>query len=263
MATFDGKVAWITGGGSGLGRALALEMASRGASVAVSGRRQEKLDEVVAALAAAGHRGLAVPCDVTDEASVQAAVDRVVSELGQLDVCVANAGFSVTGRVERLTAADWRRQFETNVIGVAITARAALPALKQTGGRLALVGSVAAYVTAAGLAPYSGSKAAVRAMGEALWLELQGTGVSCTTIHPGFVESDIARVDNEGVYHADRDETRPAKLLWRTDDAARVMARAIDRRKREFVFTGHGRIVAFLARHTPWLLMQILKRVKV
>ena len=119
---FDGKVVWITGGGSGIGKALALQFAKEGGIVAVSGRREERLQEVVDAITAKGGKGLAVRCDVTDEASVAEAVQRVVRSLGGIDVAVANAGFSVAGRVEKLSAADWRRQLDVNVIGAAMTA---------------------------------------------------------------------------------------------------------------------------------------------
>jgi len=77
--------------------------------------------------------------------------------------------------------------------------------------------------------------------------------VSCTTLHPGFVESNISRVDNEGNFHPDRDDQRPEKLMWPTRKAALVMFRAIDKRKRDYFFTGHGKFFAFIARHWPGL----------
>ncbi len=242
---------WITGGGSGIGRELALAFAREGAAVAVSGRRQERLDEVAAELDATAGSGLAVHCDVTDEESVAAAVATVVESLGRLDVAVANAGFAVAGKVETLSAADWRRQFETNVIGLTSTARAAIPHLKQTQGRLALVGSVSSFVAMPGVGPYHSSKYAVRAIGQTLSMELHGSGVSCTTIHPGFVESEIAQVDNRGRFNPKRPDRRPAKLMWAADRAARVMVNSIHRRQRERVFTGHGRVIGWIGRHMP------------
>ncbi|MGB5284439.1 MAG: SDR family oxidoreductase [Polyangiales bacterium] len=127
---FENKVVWITGGGSGIGRALALAFANEGAAVAVSGRREERLHEVVQELKSRGAKGLAVRCDVADEASVAEAVQKVVRTLGGLDVAVANAGFSIAGRIEKLSAADWRRQLDVNVIGAAMTARYAIPHLR-------------------------------------------------------------------------------------------------------------------------------------
>lgn len=250
---FEDQVVWITGGGSGIGRSLALAFADAGAAVAVSGRRLERLKLVAAEIQGKGGKAQAVQCDVTDEASVKAAVDQVLAEFGKLDVAVANAGFSVAGKVEKLSAEDWRRQLNVNVVGAAMTARYALPALKETRGRLVLVASVSSMLATPGMGAYSASKYAVRAIGQTLSIELHGTGVTCTTIHPGFIESEIAQVDNRGVYDAKREDTRPKRLMWRTDRAAKVMLDAVASRKREYTFTGHGKVGAFVGRHMPGL----------
>jgi NAD(P)-dependent dehydrogenase (short-subunit alcohol dehydrogenase family) len=202
---------------------------------------------------ALGRRGIAVSCDVTDDESVAAAVERVVTELGALDIAVANAGWAVNGRIVDTTAEQWRKQLDVNVVGAAITARHAIPHLEKSKGRLALVGSVAAFLGLAGNGAYSASKWAIRAIGQTLSIELAKTGVSCTTIHPGFVESEIAMVDNEGVFRENKKDRRPKKLMWSADAAARTMASAIYRRKREHVFTNHGKLGAFVGQHFPGL----------
>jgi NAD(P)-dependent dehydrogenase (short-subunit alcohol dehydrogenase family) len=250
---FENQVVWITGGGSGIGRALAFAFADEGAAVAISGRREERLLEVLRELEARGCKALAVRCDVTDEASVAGAVQKIVGALGGLDVAVANAGFSVAGRIEKLSAADWRRQLDVNVIGVAMTARYAIPHLRERNGRLVLIGSVASMMPTPGVGAYAASKHAVRAIGQTLAIELHGSGVTCTTIHPGYVESEIAQVDNQGRFDASRKDSRPKNLMWPADRAARVMLDAIAKRKREHVFTGHGKVGAFAGRHMPGL----------
>ena len=106
---FQDQVAWITGGGSGIGRDLALAFAEEGAVVALSARRQERLELVAAEIEGNGGRAFIVPCDVTDESSVEGAVQQVVETLGRLDVAVANAGVSVVGEIAKLSAEDWRR----------------------------------------------------------------------------------------------------------------------------------------------------------
>jgi len=257
---FEGGVAWVTGASAGIGRAVALELARRGADVAVSARRIERLEALAAEIGKLGRRALAVACDVTHEDEIRKAAARVREVFGRLDVAVANAGFGVSGRIETLSADDWRRQLETNVIGVAITAREALPALRETRGRLALVGSVSGMLATPGSGAYCASKYAVRAIGQTLSLELHGSGVSCTTLHPGFVASEIAQVDNRGVFHPERTDRRPARLMWPTERAARVMVEAIRRRRREVVFTGHGRAAAFLGRHAPGLVHLAMTR---
>lgn len=260
MSRFEGLVTWITGGGSGIGRALALELARQGADVAVSGRRSERLDAVVGEVETLGRRAYAVTCDVTDEASVQAAAVAVAAEFGRIDVAIANAGWSLSGRFETLTAEDWRRQFDVNVVGAASTIRAALPHLLETQGRAVFVSSVMGFLSMSGQGAYAASKFAIRAMGLALSQELHGTGATCTTISPGFVESEIAQVDNQQRFRAEREDRRPAKLMWSSEKAARVMAKAIYARKREYVFTGHGKVAAFLGKHTPSLVHLALTR---
>lgn len=257
---FEGKTAWITGGGTGIGKALAIELAREGADVAVSGRRVEKLAETIDAIEQLGQVGVAVPCDVTDEQDVSRTVDAVHEQLGRLDVAVANAGFGVVGPVETLTAEDWRRQLDVNVVGAALTAKHALAYLRESKGRLGLVGSVAGFVPLAKNGAYVASKWAVRGLGATLAVELAGSGVSCTTMHPGFVESDIHKVDNAGNVREDKKDKRPQNLLWPTDKAARVMARALHRRRTELVFTGHGKVGAFLGQHFPGLTVLAMSR---
>lgn len=253
MSTYQGAVVWITGGGTGLGRAMALEFARQGADIALSGRRREPLDEAAEEITRLGRTAIVVPCDCTDEAQVEAAVAAVIERFGKLDVAVANAGFSVNGPVQSLSADDWRRQLDINVVGAALTARHAIPHLVKTKGRIALVGSVAGLVYFPGFAAYQASKAAVLALGRTLAMELAPMGVSCTVLQPGFVSTDIAKVDNQGHFDPTRRDPRPANLMWEAQPAAEVMVRAITRRRVEFTFTGHCRIGAWLGRHLPWL----------
>ncbi len=260
MRAFDGKVAWITGGGSGIGREIALELARQGARVAVSGRRADRLDEVVAACTALGAQALAVPCDVSQEADCAAALQAILERFGVLDVCVANAGYALSGRVDELTDAQWRAQFDVNVFGLLNTVRVAMPQLKLSKGRMVLVSSVAAFVHARKNGAYNASKAAVRAIGETLSAELGTSGATCTTVYPGFVHSEIGQVDNQGVFRAERKDPRPAALMWPTDKAARVIVRAAAQRKREFVFTGHGKAIVLLSRWFPSLAAMLARK---
>jgi len=257
---FNNKVVWITGASAGIGRAMALEFAKQGALLALSARRVERLDALAEELAGQGCEALAVPCDVTDEEAVAEAVAQVIQRFGRLDVAIANVGFGVAGPMEKITAEQWRRQLDVNVVGAAMTARHALPELRKTGGRLALVCSVAGFLAAPKSGPYSASKYALRAMGQTLSVETHGTGVSCTLLHPGFVESEIAQVDNEGHFDPSRKDRRPQRLMWTAEDAATVMVKAIHKRKREYVFTTHGRIFAFLGQHFPGVTHFLLTR---
>ena len=202
---------------------------------------------------------MALPCDVTQSETLEVSVRQIVDTFGALDVAVANAGFSVSGPMSTLTEQDWRRQLDTNVIGAAMTIRAAMPELMKTKGRAVLIGSVASMFTYPAGGAYCASKAALRAIGQALAIELASTGVSATTLHPGFVESEIAQVDNEGRFDPGRRDPRPQRLMWTSERAARVMLKAIYKRKRELTFTVHGVVATWIARHFPALAFRIAR----
>jgi short-subunit dehydrogenase len=248
---FKNKIIWITGASSGLGRYMAYEFAKQGAKLALSARRKDQLDEVLAIVRSLGGEGLVVPCDVLVEKEIEDAVQAIVKHYGRMDVTIANAGYGVVGKIKNLSTQEWRRQLDVNVIGLALTFKYAYPHLQESKGSIVLIGSVATYVPNPGVGAYGASKAAVHSIGQTLHLELKGTGVNCTVIHPGFVDSDIARVDNQGILHPDNKDPRPANLMWPTDKAAKVMVRAIAKKKKVYVFTGHGKVLAFIGQHFP------------
>lgn len=248
----QGKSVLVTGASSGIGAAVARELALHGANLVLAARRRDRIDALAAELSGRV-RALAVEVDVTRDGSVETAVAAAERDLGGLDVAFANAGFAVTGRLDRLGLDDYRRQLETNLFGVLRTVYAALPALKRSRGQLAIMGSVSGHVPTPGLSPYNMSKFAVRALAEDLHDELAPEGVGVTLLSPGFVVSDIGRVDNQGRRHEEDGSRVPAWLKMPTDEAARQIVAAIETRRREAVITGHGRVAVFLYRHAPWL----------
>lgn len=254
------KVVWITGASSGIGKAMAFEWVRLGYKVAISSRRKELLDKIAEEIKHLGGEAFVIPCDILEETAIKNAVHEIIKTWGRLDVVVANAGFGVFGSISRLTAKDWSRQFQGNVIGLALTVKYALPYLKKNNGRIGLVGSVSAYIPNPNLGAYGASKAAVHSIGQTLQIELKGTGVSCTTLHPGFVVSEIARIDNDGFWHPDLPDLRPSSLIWPTDKAAKVMVKAILKRKRIYVFTIHGKIIVLLQRWFPGLMRLIISK---
>ena len=190
---------------------------------------------------------------MTIDGDLERAAAATRAAYGRIDVVVANAGFGVVGPVERLALADYRRQFETNVFGVLRTVHATLADLKASRGRLVIIGSVAGHLATPGSSPYSMSKFAVRALAEALGHELAPAGVAVTLISPGLVASELRRVDNRGTLHAELLEPMPGWLVVPAERAARTIVRAVARRRREVVVTGHGKVAVFLQRHAPWL----------
>jgi short-subunit dehydrogenase len=258
---FAGSVVFITGASSGIGAALSLEFAREGADVVLAARRRDRLESVAAGIGAIGRRAVVAPCDVTREGDLERAAAAGRAAFGKLDVVVANAGFGVTGVLERLSLDDYRRQLETNVFGVLRTVYATLDDLKKSRGRLVVIGSVSGYIALAGSSPYSMSKFAVRALADSLGHELAEHGVSVTLISPGFVESEIRQVDNRGILRTEESAPRiPAPMVMATPTAARKIVGAVARRRREVVITALGKVSVFLHRHAPGLLAQIIRR---
>jgi short-subunit dehydrogenase len=260
VTKFSGQAVFITGASSGIGAGLAREFARCGADVVLAARRVERLEVLAAEIRHGGRRALAIGCDVTRDGDVERALAAARTAFGRVDVVVANAGFGVVGDVERLTLDDYRRQFETNVFGVLRTVWAALDDVKRARGRIAIIGSVSGHLATPGSSPYAMSKFAVRALAEALGHELAQQGVSVTLISPGFVESEIRRVDNSGRLREAAPDPIASWLVMPTERAARQIVDAIARRRREAVITGHGRATVFLNRHAPWLIAALIRR---
>jgi short-subunit dehydrogenase len=254
MQNFAGKVVLITGASSGIGAALADEFAVQGATLVLVARRINLLETIAQRLRTSGSTVHVYPCDVTQDASCQALIADLEQRQIPLDVVVANAGFGVVGAFEQLTIADYQRQFDTNVFGVIRTVQATLPLLRRSRGALAIMGSVVGHVAQPNGSAYAMSKFAVRALAEALRAELAVQGVAVTLLSPGVIESNLRRVDNHGVFHADAPEPFPAWLRMSTACAARQMVRAIKRRKAEQVITLHGKLAVLLSRFVPSLL---------
>lgn len=198
--------------------------------------------------------------DVTVPGAVAAAIAASAIARDGIDVVVANAGFSVAGPIQALTLADYRRQYETNVFGVLQTVYEALPALRLARGRLAIVGSVAGHAAAAGGSAYASSKFAVRALAESLRGDLRPEGIGVTLLSPGFVDSDIRRVDNLGRLHPQARDPIPSWVRMRSDKAARVMVDAIARGRAEAIVTFHGKLIVFCTRHFSGLVRHLTAR---
>jgi short-subunit dehydrogenase len=250
----------ITGASSGIGAALARELAHEGAKLVLMARRRERLETLCTELAAAGAQAVAHAGDVAKRADLDAAVALAVERYGRLDMAVANAGFGVVGPLEKLAVEDYRRQFETNVFAVLETSKACLAELRKSRGRLVLMGSVAGYVSTPNASPYAMSKFAVRALALALGPELAPSGVSVTLISPGFIESEIRQVDNRGVHHSHAKDPLPRWLPMPAELAAKKIVRAAHRRRREAIVTAHGKALVWLQRFAPWVLRFAMRR---
>jgi short-subunit dehydrogenase len=259
---FRDKVALITGASSGIGQELAWQLAQSGAKLTLAARRKVRLDALAQKIAGCGNSdALVAECDVTRDGDLDRAVEATVRKWGRLDVAIANAGFGVVGALKRLSLEDYRRQFETNVFGVLRTIYAALPEIEKTEGNLVIISSVAGWISTSGGSPYSMSKFALRALANAITPELQPGGVKVTLISPGFVDSEIQKVDNQGEFHADRKSSVPGWIRMSTPRAARQILSAVARGKRERIITLHGKIGVAIERFSPWMNRAIARRI--
>lgn len=191
MGDLDGKVALITGGGTGIGAAIADRFAAEGAAVAITGRRPEPLSEVAARVAAAGGSAMAVAADVTDLDAMQQAADATVERFGKLDIVVANAGIAPQmAPALDCSLEQWRSIVEIDLTGVWITAKTTVPALRAAGGGTIIVlGSGAGRANAGGLGPYSAAKAGVTALCRVLATELRSDNIAVNELIPGPVRT--------------------------------------------------------------------------
>jgi short-subunit dehydrogenase len=195
-----------------------------------------------------------VECDVTRDGDVDRAVVESVRTFGKLDVAIANAGFAVMGSLKKLSIEDYRRQFETNVFGVLRTIYASLQEIEKTNGNIVIIGSVAGWGAAPGASPYTMSKFALRALANTITPELDLSGVKVTLISPGFVDSNIRRVDNYGTLQANASDPVPRWLMLSTEKAVRQILRAVALGKREAIITSHGKVLVAMERLVPWVI---------
>lgn len=184
----QGRVALVTGAGSGIGRASAELFAAEGAAVAVVDLREEGAQQTVAAIEATGGRALALAADVTSAADIAAAVARAVAEFGRLDVVYNNAGVDSSGSVAEAAEENWDRCFAVNVKGTFLTSRAAVPHLAaHRAGAIINQGSVAALVGIANFAAYCAAKGAVVSLTRSMAVDLAPLGIRVNVICPGTV----------------------------------------------------------------------------
>jgi NADP-dependent 3-hydroxy acid dehydrogenase YdfG len=195
------KVLLVTGASSGIGAATATRFAHDGWRVVLAARSADKLAALAEQLGGPD-RALAIRCDVTDYGDQEALVRATLESFGRVDAAFANAGFGAPRGFLQGDPEQWRAMVLTNVLGVAYTIRATIPALKETTGHLLLTSSVAGRRVLPG-SLYSATKHAVTAMGEAARQDLNGTGVRVTVIEPGQVETPFFDQPGEGRLEAD------------------------------------------------------------
>ncbi len=242
MDSLVGKSALVTGAASGIGLALARELAARGARLALMDCNEVALADITTELGA-----LPLVCDVRDDARVADAAAEVSSKLGTLDLLFSNAGVAAIGPTCEVPIKDARWVLDVNVIGTMIVVRHFVPAMRRAGqGRVAFTASIAGLIGAPGMAAYTASKFAVVGLAESLRVELLSTGVTVTTICPGYVRT--------GLHQATRYHGAPyAGILDRAPGWVGLTAEQVARRGIDATLAGDTQITLGLEKAAVWL----------
>lgn len=241
----SGKVAWVVGGSSGIGAAVARELQSRGAVVAISARRQDQLAEVAAE---SGGIMLAVAADVTDGESLKAAASRIREELGPIDLAILSAGYW-----KQMTGSEWdsesfNRHVQVNLVGMSNSIAAVLPQmLARHRGVIAGISSVAGYRGLTGSAAYGATKAGQINLLESLRIQVARSGVRVITVCPGFVRTDLTAGNDF-----------PMPFIIEADTAGRAICDGLERERTEIVFPIRMAILMKAARLVPVALWSAL-----
>jgi NAD(P)-dependent dehydrogenase (short-subunit alcohol dehydrogenase family) len=242
------QVAFITGASSGLGRGLAVRMASDGWSLGLAARRVDELERTAEAVHDTGGRAVALPCDVALAERVKEAVARCEQELGPIDLVVANAGISGTIWPETLDSPAVDRVLRTNFMGTVNAVSAVLPGMLKRGrGQIVGVSSIAGYRGLPGRCAYSASKAAQANFLESLRLDLRGTGIRVTVLCPGFVRTPLTAT---GDY--------PKPFMLDLEPAVERMYQAIRKGRGRYAFPLPLALLAGLGRIFPTWLYDLL-----
>ncbi|NJL07283.1 MAG: SDR family NAD(P)-dependent oxidoreductase [Methylacidiphilales bacterium] len=220
------KRVWITGASSGIGRALALELAGRGAAVVATARREDALDELAAAAAGLEGSIRAAPADVTDPDALDALISRVEAEDGPIEVAVLNAGLYLPVRAEEFDRARFESSFAVNLGGTVNALAPILPRMMaRKRGRIAFVASVAGYGGLPTSAAYGATKAALINMAESLKFDCDRHGVTVQLVCPGFVETPATEVN-----------PFPMPFIIPAEEAARRIADGLQTNRFEIAF---------------------------
>lgn len=261
MKSFENKVAAITGGGSGIGRALAVELGRKGCDVALSDVNEEGLIDTLEQVRALGVHATSQRVDVADREAVHAWADQVVDEHGKVNLIFNNAGVALASTVEGMSYGDFEWLMDVNFWGVVYGTKAFLPHLKASGdGHIINLSSVFGLAGIPSQSAYNSAKFAVRGFTESLRqeLDMMSYGVSASSVHPGGIKTGIARssridrsVRDLGISDTDSRERFEKTFITGADKAARVILDGVLRNQRRILVGPDARVFDWVVRLLP------------
>jgi short-subunit dehydrogenase len=246
-----GKVTIITGASSGIGRALALEMSSRGALVVLAARSGDKLKLLEEEIAGRGGQAFSIVTDVSSEKDCEAMVNATIDKYGKLDILINNAGISMRALFDEVKLDVIRKVMDINFWGTVYCTKYALPHLLKSKGTVAGISSIAGYKGLPARTGYSASKFAMQGFLEVLRIENMKKGLHVLIACPGFTESNIRFTSLKADGSSQGESPRDESSMMSSEEVARHVAKAIEKRKKLLILTTQGKLTVMLSKLFP------------
>jgi dehydrogenase/reductase SDR family member 7B len=247
------KVVIITGGSSGIGKAMAVEFGSKGSKIVITGRNNEELQKAVTELSSAGISIRGFQADVSKEEDNKKMADFAIAAYGRIDVLINNAGISMRALFDEVDLDVVKKVMDINFYGVLYATKYCLPYIKQTNGSVVGISSIAGYRGLPGRTGYSASKFALNGFLEVLRTELLKTGVHVLTACPGFTASNIRKRSLTKDGSSQGESPRNEGNMMTAEECARHIYNATINRKRTLILTTQGKLAVFLNKWLPSL----------
>lgn len=258
MGFWENKVVIITGSSIGIGKNMAMQIIAAGGKVALNARNETRLQETVSALQTEHNSAIGISGDISIYEDCEMIVLKSIAAFGKVDVLINNAGLASQTNIATVNPAVFQSIFNVNVMGSVFMTKACLPELTKQKGAVLFMGSVAGIYGIGGYAAYSASKMSLKAITEALRIELHDTHIHIALAYVGFTENDPQKTfldaDGKAVSLPNRSNVKqePVEIV------AKRLLNMVEKRKKMSVFSSIGKITAFISKTAPWVLHKVL-----